>query len=62
MLQAHAHVNLLSIKNEEFKPKKNVKCIQFNQFFIHCTHNKNEINGSPKIRVKAKRTTYETEI
>ena len=42
--------------------KKNIKYMQFNQFFIYCTYNKNEIKGSPKIRVKAKRTSYETEI
>ena len=39
-----------------------MKYIQFNQFFIYCTHNKNEIKGSSKMRVKAKGTSYETEI
>ena len=39
-----------------------MKYIQFNQFFICYTHNKNEIKGSPKIRVNVKGTSYETEI
>ena len=32
--------------------KESIKYMQFNQFFIDCAHNKNEIKGSPKIRVK----------
>ena len=36
--------------------------MQFNQFFNYCTHNKNEIKGSPKTRVKAKKTSCKTEI
>ena len=39
-----------------------MKYIQFNQFFIYYTHNKNEIKRSPKIRVNVKGTSYETEI
>ena len=60
---------LSSIENEENVTtysnhliKETIKYIQFNQLFIYRTHNKNEIKGSPKIRVKAKRTSYETEI
>ena len=33
-----------------------------NQFFNYFTNNNSEINGSPKIRVKAKETTYKNEI
>ena len=36
--------------------------MQSNQFFNYFTNNNNEINGSPKIRVKAKGTTYKNEI
>ena len=42
--------------------KKNIKYMQSNQFFNYLTNNNNEINGSPKIRVKAKGTTYKNEI
>ena len=47
-----------------FKPliKKNIKYMQFNQFFLYCTHNNNEIKSSPKIRMKVEETSYETEI
>ena len=34
---------------------------QFNQFYIYCNHNKNEIKESPKIRVKVEGSCYETE-
>ena len=36
--------------------------MQFNQFFLYCTHNKNKIKESLKIRVKAKGTSYKTGI
>ena len=36
--------------------------MQSNQFFNYLTNNNNEINGSPKIRVEAKGTTYKNEI
>ena len=42
--------------------KTNIKYMQSNQFFNYFTNNNNEINGSPKIRVKAKGTTYKNEI
>ena len=42
--------------------KKKMKYIQFNQFFIYYTHNKNKIKRCPKIRVNIKGTSYETEI
>ena len=47
-----------------FKPliKKNIKYTQFNQFFLYCTHNNNEIKSSPKTRMKVEGTSYETEI
>ena len=57
-------IKLSSIKNEKNVSinsnhliMKNVTHIQFNQFFIYCTHNKSEIKESPKLRVKAKGTT-----
>ena len=34
--------------------KGKYKNTKFNQFLNYCTHNKNEIKGSPKIRMKAK--------
>ena len=36
--------------------KENAKYMKFNQFF-HCTSSKNDIKGSPKIRVKTKETS-----
>ena len=56
-------IKLSSIKNEKnistysnHLIKKNIKYIQFNQIFIYCTHNKNEIKEYPnkhqKKRVK----------
>ena len=36
--------------------KENAKYMKFNQFF-HCTSSKNDIKGSPKIRVKTKGTS-----
>ena len=49
--------------NNLFKPliRENIKYIQFKQIF-NCTHNKNEIKESPKIKLKTKGTSYETEI
>ena len=32
-----------------------MKYIQLNQFFIHCTRNKNETKRFPKIKVKVER-------
>ena len=62
-------IKLSTTKNEENATtysihliKKNIKYTQFNQFFIYCTHNKNEIKGSLKIRVKAKGSMFEAEI
>ena len=45
--------------NKFFKPliKRNIKYLKFNQFLNYCTHNKNEIKGSPKLREKVKRTS-----
>ena len=45
--------------NNLFKPliKGNIKYPKFNQFLKYCTHNKNEIKRSLKIRMKAKRTS-----
>ena len=37
--------------------KGNIKYVKFNQFLSYFTYNKNEIKGSPKIRMKAKRTS-----
>ena len=48
--------------NNLFKPKKTLKSIQFKQLFAYCTHNKNEIKGSLKIRAEAKRTSHEIDI
>ena len=62
-------IKLSSIKKEEnvttysnHLTNKNIKNIQFHQFFIYCTHNKDEMKGSPKIKVKTKGTSYESEI
>ena len=45
--------------NNFFKPliKRNMKYTKFNQFSIYYTHNKYEIKGFPKIRMKAKETS-----
>ena len=40
----------------EASNKRKYKNTKFNQFLNYCTHNKNEIKGSPKIRMKAKGT------
>ena len=37
--------------------KGKYKNTKFNQFLNYCTHNKNEIKGYPKIRMKAKGTS-----
>ena len=42
--------------------KKNTKYIQFNQFFIFCTHIFCTHKGSLKIRVNVKGTSHETKI
>ena len=54
----------ITMYNKLFKLliKKNMKYIQFNQFFIYHTHNKNEIRESPKIKVKMKENKNEKEI
>ena len=56
-------IKLASIKNEKnvTNYSNQLSHIQFNQFFIYYTHNKNEIRESPETKVKAKGTSYETE-
>ena len=46
--------------NNLLKPliKESTKYIKLNQFINYCTHNKNEINVSPKIKLKAKRSSW----
>ena len=57
-------INLSSTWNEEnvktFSAinKGKYKDTKFNQFLNYCTHNKNEIEECPKIRIKAKETSW----
>ena len=37
--------------------KGKYKIIKFRQFLNYCTHNNNEIKGSPKTRMKARGTS-----
>ena len=52
--------NMAAYSNHQIM--KSNKYMEFNQFFVFYTHNKNEIKRFPKIRVEAKETSYETEI
>ena len=63
LMVRHKNKNVVNMKQRNFKKffkpliKRNIKYLKFNQFLNYCTHNKNEIKGSPKLREKVKRTS-----